>query len=109
MPQPIDVNTELGRVTAAERITQVADRTSLAAQARIADDATAMRAQAETQVRNPAPKSEEVEAELRRRSPYVGRRRRRQQERQPEHGARDAASLPVIPDASDQHDLDITV
>lgn len=115
MPQPIDVNTELGRVTAAERIAQIADRTSLAAQARIADEAEAQRLRAESQVRNADQKSEDVDEELRRRTPYVGRRRRRNKEddRQAQEGAkpaaRDASSLPVIPEDPEHHGLDITI
>lgn len=78
MPQPIDPQTELGRATAAERIQQIADRASLAAQARLAADVDGARVNAETQVRQAMQKNDEVDRELRRRAPFVGRRKKRQ-------------------------------
>ena len=64
MPQPIDPQTELGRLTAAERIQQIADRASLAAQARASQTALSELTAAESQVRQMAAKGEEVEREL---------------------------------------------
>jgi uncharacterized membrane protein YkoI len=50
MPQPIDLQTELGRATAAERIQAVADRASLAAQQRTAEETAKERLRHEAQV-----------------------------------------------------------
>lgn len=75
MPQPIDPSSELARVTAAERVQQLADRASLAAQARGAANAAQQALDMETQVSRTDQKSAQVDDELRRRNPYVGRRR----------------------------------
>ncbi len=77
MPQPVDPNTEIMRITAAERIQQIADRASLAAQARHAAEAAEQRVDVESQVRQTAQKSEQVDEQLRRRNPFMGRRRRK--------------------------------
>jgi hypothetical protein len=55
MPQPIDFPTEAGRITAAERIQQIADRASLASQfnTRAAEDEE--RIKQETQVQESQP------------------------------------------------------
>lgn len=77
MPQPIDPHTELARVTAAERIQEIAGRASLAQQMRQAA-ATVQQSAAELQqVFQPRPKGEQVDSETRRNAPYVGRRRRK--------------------------------
>jgi len=75
VPQPIDLQTELGRVTQVERVQQVLDRASLAAQQRLAASAQESRLQVETQVQQTQTTSEQVEKEARRRNPYVRRKR----------------------------------
>ncbi len=77
MPQPVDLQTEMGRIAAAERIQQITDRLSLAAQHRAAEAAEEERLREETQVRQ-SNESEhrEIERDGRRRNPYAGRRRR---------------------------------
>ena len=112
MPQPMDVNTELGRVAAAERITLIADRASLAAQARVADEAVAKRQHVETEVRETEQKDKEVDSEARRREPFSGRRRRKEKgsEEEKRHAsAPDAKSLPVISGEDHEHGLDISI
>lgn len=118
MPQPIDPHTELGRATAAERIQQIADRTSLAAQARVASEATNGQRAAETQVQHTASKNDEVDRELRRRNPYVGKRRKREQgsEQGSEHGKErramqfyNASEKEVLADDPLTHDFDVEI
>ncbi len=58
MPQPIDLQSELSRVTAAERVQQVTERASQLAQQRATVQQQQQLAQAETQV-NEAKHSEE--------------------------------------------------
>jgi len=78
MPQPIDFQTEVAKTTAAERIQAIADRASLAAQQREAMEAEERRIHSETEVvQTPEAQSEHVDPELRRRTPYVQRRRKR--------------------------------
>jgi hypothetical protein len=103
MPQPIDLQTELGRLITAERVQQVADRASLAAQQRVAADVQQQRIATETQVQQLHPKSENVETETRRRNPYMGRRKRPPaQETPPEE-------KPGPPVELEQHQLDVTI
>ncbi len=82
MPQPVDMPTEIARVTAAERIQQSTVRSSLVAQQRLANEAEQERVNAETYVQQTDPKSEDVDRELRRRNPYMGRRRRREADKE---------------------------
>ena len=78
MPQPVDLQTEMGRVAAAERIQQIADRLSLAAQQRTAESIDEERLREETQVQQSHESEQrEIERDGRRRNPYAGRRRRR--------------------------------
>ncbi len=77
MPQPIDMQTELGRVTAADRIQQIADRTSLAAQQRAAEQAEQERVEHESQIQEtPETRQDQVDAEGRGRNPAANRRKR---------------------------------
>ena len=78
MPQPVDLQTELGRVSAAERIQQIADRASLASLQRTAEEVAQNRVSQESQVQQTSQsESEQVEADAKRRNPFVRRRRRR--------------------------------
>ncbi|MBI2424905.1 MAG: hypothetical protein HYV27_18910 [Candidatus Hydrogenedentes bacterium] len=86
MPQPIDPFTELARMSAAERIQQIADRASLAAQARLSSEVTQSAVTKETQVQQSRAKSEEVDEALKRKAPFVGRRRKREQDGEGEEG-----------------------
>ena len=78
MPQPVDLQTELARTSAVERIQQVADRVSLAGQQRTAAEAQRDRLIHEQQVQQPPETgNRSIEPDGRRGNPYVGRRRRR--------------------------------
>ncbi len=110
MPQPIDPNTEILRATAAERIQQIADRASLAAQSRGAAEAADEQVRAESQVKQMNQKSEEVESELRRKNPYQGRRRKRKKDGDhPSITLYNAAEQEEFTDDPDAHDLDIII
>lgn len=112
MPQPVDLNTELARSTAAQRVQEIADRASLAAQHRQSQQAQQEQVQAETQVQEP-PQSEH--------GPTVTERRQKDQQRERGKAARGhgdatgdtadhgAGELQVVPDENEQHRLDITV
>ena len=82
MPQPVDIQTEVARVTAAERMQQITDRVSLVAQQRLALAEQETHVVAETVVNQTQPKETEVDTEARRRNPFVGRRRKRGESRQ---------------------------
>jgi hypothetical protein len=112
MPQPIDPYTELGRVTAAERIQQVADRASLAAQSRTSEGAANQREAAESQVQQAFQKSEEVDRELRRRNPFMGKRKKRKEnpeESDAQHTFYSADEHTEVAEDPDEHDLDVTI
>ena len=114
MPQPIDPQTELGRATAAERIQQIADRASLAAQARASAEMANARASAETQVHQTAKKNDEVDRELRRRNAFAARRKKRDGDAHEPEDSRarhfyNAAEKEVVADDLDSHRLDIEI
>ncbi len=103
MPQPIDLQTELGRLTAAERLQQIADRASLVGQQRVAADTQERSIQTETQVQQTHAQSEQVETEERRRNPFLGRKRPRAKSKDAEDAPRKNASL------AEPHQLDISI
>ena len=114
MPQPIDPQTEIGRSTAAERIQQIADRASLAAQARAAQDSANTQRSAETQVPHSAPKENEVDRELRRRNPFVGRRKKRKQNGQKHNDQKtrhfyNASEKDILAEDPQAHDFDVEI
>lgn len=114
MPQPIDPQTEIGRATAAERIQQIADRVNIAAQARASAEIANARNSAETQVHQAMQKNAEVDRELQRRTPYLGRRKKKEgTPGEPEDNrARhfyNAAEKEVVADDLDAHRLDIEI
>ena len=117
MPQPVDLQTEVARVTAAERIQQVADRTSLAAQQHLAVEEQEERVNSETTVHQPEPKEPEVDAEARRRNPFMGRRKRGRPSDSDEDKARDEAAhrfyradeREATAEDPDAHEFDVTV
>ncbi len=116
MPQPIDPSSELGRVTAAERVQQLADRASLAAQARGTANAAQQAVNLETQVARTDQKNERVDEELRRRNPYVGRRRGKGSgtQDQPEGGEtptpqHEAVERHQRAESGEEHTLDVII
>ena len=105
MPQPVDLQTELGRATAVERIQEVAGRASLAAVQRQAADFEQDRVDLETQVQQThEAESEPVRADGRRRNPFAGRRHRRGTGEDEE-----AASDAGRPADTEEHHLDVTI
>ncbi len=112
MPQPIDPNTEIMRITAAERIQQIADRASLAAQARQSAETANKQVDIETQVRQMNQKSAEVDEELARKNPYLLRRRKKRGDKDKEkhlHTFYTADEQTEVADDPDEHSLDITI
>lgn len=112
MPQPVDLQTEIARITAAERIQQAADRASLAAQQRGAAEIEETRVAVETQVQQTdETANEQVDEKGRRRNPFVGRRRKKGQQGDAEspHAKTKAGDLRVIPEGTEEHKLDITI
>lgn len=114
MPQPIDPQTEVGRATAAERIQQIADRASLAAQSRVAAESADLQRNLETQVQHSAAKGNEVEQELRRRNPFMGRRKKREKgkqspEKQLARNFYNASEKAVTADDPMAHDFDVEI
>ncbi len=104
MPQPIDFQTELSRISAVERAQQLADRLAMNAQQRLAQEIQEQETLAETQVHQPEAKSGEVEPELKRKNPYVGRKRKREEKTAAENPAED-----VLPPPDEPHSLDVTI
>ncbi len=79
MPMPIDPNTEMMRINLVERIQQISDRASLLGQVRQSLNEEQHRLVDETQVKEMQQKSEQVEAELKRRNPFLGRRKKQKE------------------------------
>ena len=116
MPQPIDPQTEIGRATAAERIQQIADRASLASQARTAEDTANIQRKQETLAQEVAPKSDEVNRENRRRNPFVGRRKKKRQDKEQGEGDQrkahsfyNASEKEVVADDPQAHEFDVEI
>lgn len=109
MPQPIDLQTQLSQVTTAERIQQLSERLSLTAQQRSSAEMQEQRVTAETQVQQTHAKADELDTDLRRRTPYRGRRRR------PAGGTASDAEIARPGDAShlpaqeEEHKIDIMI
>ena len=107
MPQPVDLQTEIGRVTTAERIQEIAGRASLAALQRQTGDLEESRVQLETQVQQTEQsRNERIDAEGRRKNPFVGRKRTRKKDSSKTQS--DTATRMVPSDGQDHH-LDVTI
>lgn len=111
MPQPIDPNTELARMTAVERIQQATDRASIAAQSRQAMEAEERRLGTEREVMEADAKSDEVDREQKRRNPFMGRRRKRERDGNSDGKERKIYNASEMLDELDDdiHDLDLRV
>lgn len=114
MPQPIDMQTEFARTVMADRVQNAMDRASLAAQQRALTEADEERLDAETQVQETKEtENRQLDADGRRRNPYVGRRRRgkgEDEDREDSPKVSDAArDRPVIADDQDMHGLDVSI
>lgn len=77
MPQPIDPSSELGRMSAAERVQRVMEQAATAVQQRSAEIAGADAQRQQQQVLQADPKQQAVEDAMKRRTPYVALRRKR--------------------------------
>ena len=112
MPQPIDMQSEISRVSMAERIQEASTRSSLAAQQRAALDTEQNDQLKEVQV-NQTEQAEnpEVESEGRRKNPYAGRRKKRKPSPDDErtHTVYNSHEAKEVLDDPDAHGLDITV
>jgi hypothetical protein len=103
MPQPIDMQSELGRTLAAERMLDAAARAALLAQQRAQVDAERQRAALEHEVsQTHEPESEGVDSQGRRQGD-TGRRTRGEEKGQPEEPARPSRA------AGEDHALDVSV
>ncbi len=110
MPQPIDPQTELGRITAAERIQQISDRASLAAQQRVAEDTDKQQRLLEQEVQETHQKNKEVETETKRRNPFMGRRKKKKKSSDDStHTLYNENENKEIVEDPDDHTLDITI
>jgi ABC-type Zn2+ transport system substrate-binding protein/surface adhesin len=114
MPQPVDLQTEMGRLTAADRIQQIADRVSLAAQQRTAQVLEKERLSEETQVQQTREaESEEVDAEGQGRNPAAGRRHHRHPEQnegdEEAHVFYNAEENQEIAEQPEGHNFDVTI
>lgn len=106
MPQPVDMQTELGRAIMADRIQQANDRAALvsAMRARVEEDDE--RGVAETQVAETAEtQSEHVDGEGKRKNPFVGRRRKGSASGKDSPGAKGLRGH----GPSDEHHFDVSV
>ncbi len=108
MPLPIDPNTEIMRVTLAERIQQISDRLSLLGQARQSLNEEQQRVIDETQVKETHQKSEQVDTELKRRNPFLGRKKKKAEEDSKEIGDEINVESPENEEEGGSH-LDIQV
>jgi hypothetical protein len=76
-PQPIDMQTMIGRMAAADRAQQAAERQPLVQQERLAVQAPAQSTEKETQVQQADHAEHAPVKEARRREPFSGRKRGR--------------------------------
>jgi len=111
MPQPVDLPSEMARVNAVNRIQQVADRMALVAMQRHADEEAQERLRAETQISDsPKVQGEHVDAEAKRRNPYAGKRRQKEEKGQDGHEEDTAhAAEPSLDQDSEGRHLDVSV
>ena len=111
MPQPIDMQTELGRMAMTERMQHAAARASLAVAQRAQVEEDETRRLRETQVNEtPETQSEHVDEDGRRKNPFVRRRRRRASSRD------ETATVKRLigghrkaPGSEDEHHFDVSV
>ena len=109
MPQPIDMQTELGRSMMAERIQDAATRGALAAHQRDQLKEKQDQALRETQVsETPETQSEHVDQDGRRKNPFVKRRSRRKDRKGSSGQSGKSAPNPHAA-ADDDHQLDVSI
>lgn len=111
MPQPIDINTEFARSTTAQRVQEIADRASLAAQQRQVQHAQDEQIAAETVVQQSHDSGEDAAVNDRRENREQQHRQQRgkpEGQSEAEHAGHGAGDLAIIPE-EDKHRLDVTV
>lgn len=114
MPQPIDLQTEVARMTLTERLQDLSGRAALAGIQRDQREEERNRAEAQRAVPDsPEAQSEHVDEDGRRKNPFVGRRRRKDSR---EDNEPRAAMVFYTPDERtaqaedpDDHGLDVIV
>ncbi len=105
MPQPIDIPTELARIDTTTRVQQLADRANLAMQQRLLLESQENDVLRETAVQDtPESDSDFLDGEYRRRTPFAGRRRRREQDENA-----DGRQAPPAPGDGQGGQLDVSV
>ena len=114
MPQPIDMQTELGRTIMAERVQEAVGRTSLAAQARSLQESDEDRLENETLVHEThETENRRLDEDARRKNPFVGKRRRRKRPTDQREKASKVFYTPKegeeIAEDPDDHRLDVTI
>lgn len=114
MPQPIDMQTEIARVTMADRIQDATSRAALAAQQRAVTEEERLQVQTETAVEEtPETQSEHIDEDGRRKAPFVRKRskgKKKRKDRPPEGASAlyTASHQKEIPENGD-HDLDVSI
>lgn len=114
MPQPIDMQTEMARITMAERM-QEAARAQLAAHQRAASEQDKLRVDMETAVHDTdESQNEHIDGEQKRRNPYSRLRKKKRKEsgelRDPAASVfYTAADGKQIAEDPEDHGLDVTV
>ena len=110
MPQPIDMQTELGRSMMAERIQDAATRGALAAHQRDQLKEKQDQALRETQVsETPETQSEHVDQDGRRKNPFVKRRSRRKDQKGPSGPSARSTRTGRAASVDDAHRLDVSI
>ncbi len=111
MPQPIDPSSELGRISAAERVQMTMERAAQMAQLRMADDAEKDSRQLQELAQQAKQKDAQVDEELRRRNPFMGRRKKQGQSGQQPDESLDTYNARQRREPGDEpeHRLDVTL
>ena len=110
MPQPIDMQTELGRTMMAERIQDAATRGALAAQQRAQVEEKKAQALRETQVdETPETQSEHVDEDGRRKNPFVKRRSRRKDQKGPSGPSARSTRTGRAASVDNDHRFDVSI
>ena len=108
MPQPVDINTELARSVTVQRIQELADRASLAAQHRHAQHAQQEQLDAETRVQESPESEHQAEVTDKQQTNHEQHGRGDTAREQESDAGTDAGEIEVIADAAEQHRLDVT-
>lgn len=107
MVQPIDIHTEIARVDATTRVQQVADRSAMNTQQRLAMEAEERRAETETNVvEKDEVDGEHMDSDYRRRAQYA-KRQREKKKREKESGTDDGHTAVKNTDEGTNFDVSI--